>query len=142
MSLAGTYRLSKCEVLWSDGEVEQPYGRSPEGILVYTRDGYVTGHLMRRGVPQLETSARRANPEDLRVAFLGYLGYFGTYTVDETAGTVTHHVLGSWHPNWVGTNQVRHFRREKESIVIETPSIQASGRAYRTRLVWKCVAAG
>ena len=141
MSLAGTYRLATCEVLWSDGEVEQPYGSSPEGILVYTPDGYVTGHLMRRDVPQLATSARRASPEDLRVAFLGYLGYFGTYTVDETAGTVTHHVLGSWHPNWVGTKQVRHFRRERESIVIETPSISSRGRAYRTRLVWRCVAA-
>ena len=142
MSLAGTYRLASCEVHWSDGEVEQPYGETPEGMLVYTRDGYVTGHLMRRDVPRLETGARRAGPEDLRVAFLGYLGYFGTYTIDETAGMVTHHVLGSWHPNWVGTNQLRHFRREGESIVIETPSIQSGGRAYRTRLVWKCVGPG
>ena len=142
MSLAGTYRLAKCEVLWSDGEVEEPYGRSPEGILVYTRDGFVSGHLMRRNVPQLETSARRASAEDLRVAFLGYLGYYGRYTVDETAATVTHHVLGSWHPNWVGTNQVRHFRREDESLVIETPSRRSGARTYRTRLVWNRVPAG
>lgn len=137
MGLAGTYRLLSCEMHWSDGKVEHPYGAAPEGLLVYTGDGFVTGHLMKRDVTPLSAGARRANAQEVREAFLGYLGYYGTFAVDFAAGTVTHHVLGSWHPNWVGTDQVRRFRCEGDRLVIETPPIPSGGRRYVTRLVWR-----
>lgn len=137
MTIHGTYRLVRCEVQWSDGTVEFPYGEDAEGILVYTPGGYMTGHLMRQNVPRFRGGARRAQPEEAQEAFLGYLGYFGTYEVDRATGIVTHHVLGSWHPNWVGTDQIRHFRIEGEQLVIETPPVQSGGRSRVTRLVWR-----
>ncbi len=137
MGLAGTYRLVSCEMYWSDGQVEQPYGRNPEGLLVYTTGGYVSGHLMRRHLPLLKTGARRASAADVREAFLGYLGYYGTYEVDADARTVTHHVLGSWHPNWVGTDQVRCFLVEGDRLKIETLPIPSGERSYVTRLHWQ-----
>ena len=100
--IEGTYRLVSCEVLWSDGEIGFPYGEDADGLLVYTANGFVTGHLMRQDVPKFRTGARRVPPEQAREAFLGYLGYYGTYEVDVAIGTVTHHVLGGWHPNWIG----------------------------------------
>ena len=136
MDIIGTYRLLTCEMLWSDGKIEAPYGASPEGLLVYTPDGYVTGHVMRTDVPRLSAAARRAPSDELSAAFLGYLGYYGTYSLDANTATVTHHVLGSWHPNWVGTDQLRHVRRVAGRLVIETPEIPSGGRTYRTRLVW------
>ncbi len=36
-----------------------------------------------------------------------FFAYYGTYSVDLTAGTVTHHVQGSIRPSWIGTDQVR-----------------------------------
>ena len=137
VSLTGVYRLVACEVLWADGRIELPYGTDPEGLLAYTSSGYVTGHLMRRDVTKFRTGARQAAAEEAKEAFLGYLGYYGTYTVNEEGGTVTHHVLGSWHPNWVGTDQVRHFCLEGETLVIETPPIASGSASYRTRLVWR-----
>jgi len=137
VTLVGTYRLVACEIHRADGRVEFPYGEDPEGLLVYTSGGYVTGHLMRRNVTKFRTGARKTSAEQAKQAFLGYLGYYGNYVVDEQAGTVTHHVLGSWHPNWVGTDQVRHFHLEGETLVIETPPIEPGGASYRTRLVWR-----
>ena len=135
--LEGTYRLVGCEVHWSDGEVDFPYGKDADGLLVYTADGFVTGHLVQRNVPKFQTGARHAPAEQARKAFLGYLGYYGTYQVDADAGTVTHHVLGGWHPNWTGTDQVRHFRLAGEQLVIETPAVRSGGRSRQTRLVWR-----
>ncbi len=137
MNLTGTYRLLSCEVQWSDGAVDLPYGTSPEGLLVYAESGHFSGHLMRRGVAKFGTGARQVPPEQAKEAFLGYLGYYGTYTVDESAGTVTHHVLGSWHPNWVGTDQVRHFQFDGDQLVIKTPQVGAGGRSHHTLLVWR-----
>ena len=39
-----------------------------------------------------------------------FFAYYGTYTVDELAGTVTHHLEGAMHPTYVGTDQVRQFK--------------------------------
>ena len=36
----------------------------------------------------------RPSPEELKEAFVGYFGYFGTYTVEEGAEVVTFHVEG------------------------------------------------
>jgi hypothetical protein len=135
--IEGTFRLVRCEVRWSDGEVNWPYGEDAEGLLVYTSTGFVTGHLMRRNVPKFRTGARRAPSEQIHEAFLGYLGYYGTYEVNVGAGTVTHHVLGGWHPNWTGTDQVRHFRFDGEELVIETPPVNSGSRSRKTRLVWR-----
>lgn len=137
MKLAGSYLLVSCEVQWSDGKVTFPYGKRPEGLLVYTDSGFVTGHVMRPDTPPLSKSARRAPAQETREAFLGYIGYYGTYVLDEHTGTVIHQVLGSWHPNWVGTEQVRHFRLDGDKLVIETPPILSGEGSYRTRLTWK-----
>ena len=141
MSIEGTYRLVRCTVIYSDGITEHPYGEDAEGLLIYAPTGHFSGHLMRRGVGRFRTGARKAAAEETRAAFLGYLGYFGTYAVDGAAGTVTHTVLGSWHPNWVGTDQVRHYRRNGAQLVIETPAIRSGGRARFTRLTWRRVEA-
>ena len=137
--IEGTYRLVRCEVRWSDGEIEKPYGDDADGLLVYTPDGFFSGHLMRRNVPKFRTGARRAPASHVRKAFLGYLGYYGRYDVDEKAGKVTHHVLGSWHPNWTGTDQIRQFRVEGERLSIATPPVTSGRRSRRTHLVWQRV---
>ena len=52
---------------------------------------------------------RKGTDAEIRDAFTGYSAYYGSYAVDEKAGTVTHHVEGAWFPNWIGTKQVRRY---------------------------------
>lgn len=58
----------------------------PKGILIYTRDGHMSVQLM---YPE---SAKTLSNE---YVLNGYEASFGSYDVDETARTVTHHVQGS-----------------------------------------------
>ena len=139
MDLVGTYRLISCKIEWSDGKVSLPYGEAPEGLLVYTRSGHMSGHLMRRGVPAFKGGARAGSPEEIDAAFRGYLGYFGTYTVDQDAGAVTHHVAGSWYPNWIGTDQIRYIRWDSGDLVLATGPRQVGARTKRSFLVWRRV---
>ena len=97
-----------------------PYGEAPEGLLVYTRSGHMSGYLMRRGVPAFKGGARAGSPEEMEAAFHGYLGYFGTYTIDHAADVVTHQVAGSWYPNWIGTDQIRYIRWDSGDLVLAT----------------------
>ena len=140
-ALDGTYRLEGYELLRQDGVVEEPYGSDPEGLLVYSPSGFFSGHVMRKGVPKFQRGARLADPARTKEAFLGYIGYFGRFSVDAAAKTVTHRVLGSWHPNWVGTAQVRHFRTSGNRLLLETPLLGSGGKSRRIRLMWKRVGA-
>lgn len=58
----------------------------PTGMLLYTRDGHMSVQLM---YPQ---SASAVSNEYVRN---GYEASFGSYDVDESAHTLTHHVQGS-----------------------------------------------
>jgi Lipocalin-like domain len=58
----------------------------PKGILIYTRDGHMSVQLM---YPE------SANTLSNEYVLNGYEASFGSYEVDETAHTVTHHVQGS-----------------------------------------------
>jgi hypothetical protein len=46
------------------------------------------------------------------------LAYWGTFTLDSAAGTVTHHVMGADRANWIGSDQVRQFRFEGEDRLV------------------------
>ena len=58
----------------------------PKGMLIYTRDGHMSVQLM---YPE------SANTLSNEYVLNGYEASFGSYEVDETAHTVTHHVEGS-----------------------------------------------
>ena len=58
----------------------------PIGMLIYTRDGHMSVQLM---YPE------SANTLSNQYVLNGYEASFGSYDVDETAHTVTHHVEGS-----------------------------------------------
>ena len=71
-------------------------GAHPRGIIVYDAHG----HMACQVEPDRERGKAGDKPtaEEARAALDGYIAYFGTYSVDEKARTVTHHRLGSVQP--------------------------------------------
>jgi hypothetical protein len=47
-----------------------------------------------------------------------FFSYWGTYDLDEAAGTVTHRIEGCLYPAWVGASQVRNFRLEDPNHLV------------------------
>ena len=60
---------------------------------------------------------------EVRAAFEGHTSYFGTYTIDPSARTVTHHVRGASYPNWMGHDQIRYYRIDGSRLVLSSPPI-------------------
>jgi hypothetical protein len=79
----------------------------------------------------------RGSPEELKDAFDEYFGYFGTYTVNANAGTVTHHVDGASHPNFVGTDQQRFCTWQGNRLVLSTQPEQAAGADVKYVATWE-----
>ena len=80
----------------ADGKPRPDRGESPRGLIHYDP----SGHMSVQVAPDRKRNkaGSEPTPEEAKAALAGYIAYFGTYTVDERAGTVTHHRLGSVQP--------------------------------------------
>jgi len=101
----GSWELVRWVAANQAGETTYPFGEDAEGQITYTADGRMSAHLMRP-------------PADPADAPPQHLAYWGTYSLNASAGTVTHHVIGADRPNWIGSEQVRQFRFEGQDVLI------------------------
>lgn len=133
----GAWHLIAAEFRRADGEVTYPYGQEVTGLLIYTAEGYMTAQLMRTDRPPFASGDRRlSTPEEIQAAFNGFAAYFGTYTVDESAGTVTHTIHGDLVPNEVGTRQTRTFTFSGTRLVLSA-LLRRGGVPLTARLIWE-----
>jgi hypothetical protein len=134
----GAWRLRRYEYRRADGKLTLPFGEDPVGLLLYDALGHMAGQLMQPDRPPFRKNSITAGTvEEVRAAFEGYIAYYGTYDVDVQAGTVIHHVTASWFPNFVGTDQVRHYEFQENRLLLRTPP-RESGTEKRTGLlVWE-----
>jgi hypothetical protein len=84
----GTWRL----VSITGGNSPGNRGPNPTGIIMYDAHGNMAVQIM-PDRPRPKYTAP-PTPEQALEAIRGYVAYFGTYTIDEKAGTVTHHRQG------------------------------------------------
>jgi Lipocalin-like domain len=104
--VVGNWSLVSFEVV-SDDRTEFPFGPDAVGTLTYDRASHMAVQIMKRGRPIFASDELEgATLEELSAAFNGYVAYYGTYSVDERACVITHHVAASLFPNWVGTDQL------------------------------------
>jgi hypothetical protein len=109
-SLVGSWRLESISVRDASGRTTPYWGDRPTGFIVYTADGHMAAQVYDTRRPKLGVPWESAGAEAARVAFVGLSTYFGTYSVDPSAQTVTHTVDGAMVPDWVGTKLVRRYR--------------------------------
>jgi len=136
--LIGTWRLVSFELRDESGDVRYPLGKSPLGQISYTPEGRMSVLLVQPERPPFASGdMRRGTDTEVRSAFEGFIGYFGTYSVDAAAGTVTHHVQGASFPNWMGGDQVRFCKLEGTRLILSTPPFLYDGQINRSVLIWE-----
>ena len=138
----GTWKLITIERHNAEGEL-LPTGTSDRiGYLMYDPAGYMGVVLQTRGrktdTSKLEhlTSSEDLTPEEALEAFRTYTSYFGTFTVDEIAGEITHHLNGSLDPRGPGSDYVRKFEFSGDLITLQ-PLVGPAG--IQSRLTWQRV---
>jgi hypothetical protein len=118
-SLVGTWRFVEITDFDSTGAPVQYFGDKPCGFAIYTTSGVVSVHISRCPTPELA-------PNELAAT---YNGYFGTYTVNEARGLVTHQVEGGSAPDYIGTAQQRPFKVTGDTLVL------GDGRSWKRVLI-------
>lgn len=137
-NLLGTWRLVSFEARDSKGKLQYPLGEHVAGLLVYDAGGNMSAHVMRNDRPLFaDNDPARGTDAEVRAAFEGYDSYFGTYTIDQVAQTVTHHVRGASYPNWIGSDQLRRFKFDGSRLLLSTPPLVFGGQSLEYVLTWE-----
>lgn len=140
--LAGTWKLVSIETIRPSGEVIYPfYGKRPEGLLLYDRSGWMSVQIVSDPAPEVPKADSR---EDFLAAPLaekakaidGFYGYYGTWTVDASKQTVTHHIVQSLYPAERGEEGVRHFVLDGDHLTL-TAKTREMGEEHQRRLIWQ-----
>jgi hypothetical protein len=120
----GTWRLVSYEAA---GKPDPNRGANPKGVIYYDAAGQMAAQIApdrpRPSWPQTQIPA----PEQAREAVIGYTAYFGTYTVDERAQTVTHHRVAALNFNAVDYVRRYQFSADGRRLVL-TPRENPANR--------------
>jgi hypothetical protein len=135
--LVGNWGLVSFEAV-SGGHTEYPFGPDAIGLLTYDGASRMAVQIMKTGRPFFASDDQDdGTVEEFAAAFKGYAAYYGTYSVDEQEGVVTHHVAASMYPNWVGSDQRREVLLEGDRLTLSTRLPWRQGRDWMFRLVWR-----
>jgi hypothetical protein len=95
-----------------------PPGRSfvydqPTGLIMYDSSGHMCVNIVLKGdrkpFAPYAKGMLTATTEEKAAAFESYAAYFGSYTIDAKAGTISHHLEDNLIPGRRGTDNVRWF---------------------------------
>lgn len=125
--LVGAWRLVSADF---PPEVAEIRGHQPEGMLVYDANGYMAVQLS----PGRELPIPERYPlpmAETYEAFLGFVSYYGTYTVDWEKQQVTHQRAFMAPPADVSKPLVRRFE------LIDNDTLRLLPEESTNRLIWK-----
>jgi hypothetical protein len=140
--LLGSWELIEYTQTLDTGHVHHPLGEDAVGSIIYTPERRMAVNIMRRGRASWALPNPGAGtPAETAAAAAGYIAYAGSFTVDEAAAVVEHHVDVSLFPNWIGAVQRRFVDLRGDDLVLEAPPLaDAAGNSATPRLRWRRVA--
>ena len=94
-------------------------GANPKGMIYYGPHGEMAVQI----APNVKRTRAGVvmTPQEAFAAVKDYIGYFGTYTVDEGAGTVTHHRHDSLQPG-DSSDLVRRYELNGDRLILRAPN--------------------
>ncbi|GJD52218.1 hypothetical protein OPKNFCMD_4980 [Methylobacterium crusticola] len=131
----GTWKLRSVSS-WIDGREVNPaaYGARPTGFIHYLPGRRMAAVIAYGGRRPMESDRLKATLEARAEAYASFVSYAGTYRVE--GDRVIHQVEVSAYQNDVGSTQVRFFRREGDTLFLESVPLMRDGKPQVYKLIW------
>ena len=108
--VVGTWSMDSNVEEYADGK-KIPWDPNAKGMLMFDKGGQFTLMLAEIGNRKKVEGNPALNPVGKMIA------YFGTYTVDEAAKTLTFKIVAASFPGWDGTDQTRSISADASKLV-------------------------
>ena len=132
--IVGAWELDTRTVRRENGDVilDPVLGKAPTGRLHYDASGAMMLQMMRQDRTGPISAPSNADDAKNPRIVLGYDAYFGTFDVNESRGTITHHVEGSLFPEDLGKDFTRQLAIEGDRLTLTFTSPSSQGAITRT----------
>ena len=101
------------------------------GYIIYDPTGYMAVSIMPVG--RAKYVGAQPTDDEAKAAITGYAAYFGTFSVNEAEGIVTHHLQGSLNPG-MAPDQKRFFEFSGKRLSLKPPR---ASNGNQSRLTWE-----
>jgi hypothetical protein len=133
--LLGVWKLESMYQELRTGERKNIFGTNPNGYLIFTPEKRMMALLTAEGRQEPNTD------EDRIAAFWSLAAYSGIYHVEGDKWTTSVDV--AWTETWVGSDQIRFFKREGDTLTVNStwqanPNMRGNPET-RGVLVWSRV---
>ena len=129
---AGAWTLVKIERFDADGELLEPPSEDRVGYIIYDPAGYMGVTLMQPD--RRPRAGNQLTPEEALASYSTYTSYFGTFTVNEAEGFVTHHLEGSLNTGGAGSDNKRFYTLSGNRLTLQPP---AAENGNKTHITWE-----
>ena len=140
LSIIGMWKLISFAIQDNDGTLNYPFGKNVAGFAIIDAGGYFSAQLMDMKRPSFKSGdPRGGTPSEPKTTFENYVGYYGTFDLDDPKGVIIFHVRGAWPPNWIGSDQIRYCTSNGNRMIISTAPVLFSGQKVIGKLIWEHV---
>lgn len=145
-TLVGTWELLSRVDRTAAGErrIDPGLGEDPIALLYYDQSGNFAAQFMKRDRTADASSASdpsdvgpATRPHNNSRAQRGYDAYFGTYSVDDSRGTVTQRLVGALSVENVGQVLMRAMVVDGDTLTIALETVAADGEPVTRTLAWR-----
>jgi hypothetical protein len=134
--IVGTWAFVASEWKRADGRHSNPFGAGAMGVLMYDATGHMSAQIMHADRPPVTTIAPTIDAA-FGLAIPGFLAYAGTYEIDDASGLVTHRVIVSSFPPWLGSEHRRRFEIAGDKLTLRDDLATADGVAVAASTMWQ-----
>ena len=139
-SFVGVWLLERAQIIFSNARTPlEPFGPSPQGMLIYTANGHMQALLSHQQRTPLSNSylegAHRSSPTEKAAAFDEYLSYGGRAHIENAQ--MVHTVEYALHPNIVGQQQHRNVQWLTDDQLLLYYTIETSSSERTYKLFWR-----
>jgi hypothetical protein len=137
--LLGTWDLVSTYAVRQDGSrLDNPFGPSPSGRYMLDAAGRFSYMIYGSGRLKFTSNNRReGTAEENKAAVQGVIAFYGTYTVDESASTVTWHIERCTFPNWEGSDHKTIVTLNGNDLSYTADPIASAAGPYVPHVTWK-----
>ena len=134
--ISGTWRLVSYQEKLLNGAVVNPFGETPQGIVIFEPGGYVSLQIMK--IPRVSFPAgyERATAEQVKAVHEAYLAYYGSWTVDETHDVILENIRASNQPYLNNQMTTQQFDLDGKRLNLRT-EFSDNGETHSVLFVWE-----
>ena len=98
--IIGAWTLVSVTSEMDGGKKGEPFGSSPKGVIIFSKDGHFSLFQSRAEIPKIAANDRaKATPEEAQAIVASSIAYYGTYTLDESTRVMVVNLAASTYAN-------------------------------------------